>query len=227
MSYIFKLSLTIFSLLFISSIAEAKCDTSLGRVPVNCDDAYPSYRAYFSQITLFKDYNLPGKCDMQEIYRLAETQAHRIEEACDEDILLLVAERTAGLACEQVFNNEELMYKSEYCNVYQNYRYNGINKVSNNPKQKNNGSNQKNNNLKDNEIIQTLSISEQYKDSPQLEIKNKLHIYNVIKISKFRNSSDKIFIESTSGNFAIPREEFLSAKKINFTTKLNEMIKLL
>jgi len=70
------------------------------------------------------------------------------------------------------------------------------------------------------------NYSELYKDTPQI-ILNKLHIYQVNKLSYFRKNKDIIFIEAGSGSYAVPREEFKSAKYLLLTQKLNKMLEVL
>lgn len=69
-------------------------------------------------------------------------------------------------------------------------------------------------------LKKTLPMSEKYKTAPQLKTTD-LHLYNITKIDKFRNSSEQIMVESSSGNFALPKNVFESAEILNFTAELN------
>lgn len=72
-----------------------------------------------------------------------------------------------------------------------------------------------------------IPLSETYKDSPQL-ISDQFQIYNITKISPFRNTTDTIMIESSSGTFAIPKDLIKSATKIHLTPEIiNQLNQLL
>jgi hypothetical protein len=68
-----------------------------------------------------------------------------------------------------------------------------------------------------------IQLSEKYKNAPQI-ISEKFQIYNVTKISNFRNETDKIMIESSSGNFAIPKKLITTASILHFTPELTTQL---
>lgn len=61
--------------------------------------------------------------------------------------------------------------------------------------------------------------SRMYAKTPQI-ILPKTHIYDVQKLSYFRGDENIILVEASSGNFAIPREEFKSAHYLLLTQEL-------
>jgi len=78
----------------------------------------------------------------------------------------------------------------------------------------------------DNEIhtFEKTDFSKGNKKSPQIIVDN-LHLYNIKKITKFRNTKDKLMIECANGSFMFPKQILKNAKIINFTEKLNDMLK--
>ena len=67
----------------------------------------------------------------------------------------------------------------------------------------------------------SLPLSQRYKDAPQI-VSPQLEVYNITKISPFRDSTDKVMIESSSGNFAIPIAVLKTVSTAHFTPELLE-----
>jgi len=67
----------------------------------------------------------------------------------------------------------------------------------------------------------SLPLSQRYKDAPQI-VSPQLEAYNISKISPFRDSTDKVMIESSSGNFAIPIAVLKTVSTAHFTPELLE-----
>ena len=62
-----------------------------------------------------------------------------------------------------------------------------------------------------------------YPNTPQIVLP-KVHIYDVKKLSYFRNKKEIIFVEAGSGNYAIPKKEFEEAKYLLFTEALQKRL---
>lgn len=67
----------------------------------------------------------------------------------------------------------------------------------------------------------SLPLAQRYKDAPQI-VSPQLEVYNITKISPFRDSADKMMIESSSGNFAIPIAVLKTVSTAHFTPELLE-----
>lgn len=67
----------------------------------------------------------------------------------------------------------------------------------------------------------SLPLAQRYKDTPQI-VSSQLEAYNITKISPFRDSTDKVMIESSSGNFAIPIAVLKTVSTAHFTPELLE-----
>lgn len=67
----------------------------------------------------------------------------------------------------------------------------------------------------------SLPLAQRYKDAPQI-VSSQLEAYNITKISPFRDSTDKVMIESSSGNFAIPIAVLKTVSTSHFTPELLE-----
>ncbi len=72
-------------------------------------------------------------------------------------------------------------------------------------------------NTKYNANINKKPIYNDYKGQPELKIDN-LHIFGITSIKEFKKT--KVIINSVSGTFALPKDKFKSANKINFTEDL-------
>ena len=72
-------------------------------------------------------------------------------------------------------------------------------------------------------IFKKTDYSKGNEKSPQIVFED-LHLYNIKKLSKFRNTKDRIMIECANGNFMLPKTKFKKSKKLYFTKKLNNMI---
>jgi len=142
-----------------------------------------------------------------------------IEEAQDEVDFLEFQKKTLGVACEQVQNGIPVSFKNNYCERIMNGSI--IQQESKISTQANSDKVQQYD--KQSSDVKVVDPAIQYKNSPQLQL-NKLHIYGVNNFSYFRDRTDTIMVESSIGNFAIPKIELINSKRINFTSELSQKL---
>jgi hypothetical protein len=70
------------------------------------------------------------------------------------------------------------------------------------------------------EYIEEIDYEKKYKNQPQLKLDD-LHIYGIKSIKPFKNN--KLIIKAENGTFALPKEKFEEAEKINFHSALIEL----
>lgn len=174
----------------------------------NCDLMYSLYKINYSYAS--SSCLKLGKVDRASLM---------IEEAQDEIDFLEFQQKTLGIACEQVKNGIPVSFKNDYCaRIMNSSTVQQESKISTSS-----NSDMLQQNDKESNQVNRIDPAIEYKNSPQLQM-NKLQIYGVNNLSYFRDRLDIIMVESSTGNFAVPKTEIINAKRINFTPQLSEKI---
>lgn len=204
-----KMKYLILTFLIVYSV---QADSQFQRKINNCDLMYIDYKYAYLLIVTQNDSS--GRC--KQIDELSIYDKMLVNEEVDEQLARSIKQKTFGVACAQAQTNEKILYKNEYCNRYI-YAQQVINEES-----------------KQSFTVQTavvdtkrsinnIPLAEQYKNTPQLKL-DKLHIYGITNFSKFRDSTQVILVESKIGNYAIPINELVGAKRINFSNELSNLL---
>lgn len=181
----------------------------------NCDSLYGSYKNAYNDASGKNSYNrnkedIYKRYCIEQLGKAPDKSSYAIAEPEDQVRFLEIQKRTLGVACEQIQKGIEISYKHEYCEILRS-----LDNVQ--PTLK----------IVENEVkqIQRKEIDPaiQYKNTPQLEL-GELHIYGINTLSNFKNKTDTILIESSTGRYAIPAKDLRDAKRINFTSELSQRL---
>ena len=189
----------------------------------SCDSMYSEYRDDYIRINQdhYKNYSMSDKNHpCSKINELNTYEKALIYEKIDEKQALEVKSKTLGVACYQKKWGIEMLYQTGYCNRYvytdpsktEQFQIDEPKYAKNTPQMP-----------AQQTIVPKQDLAKIHKNSPQLVLEN-LHIYDVQKMSFFRKQNDVVMIESSTGNYAIPKHELVAAKRINFTSQLEENI---
>lgn len=184
------------------------------KVLLDCNYMYGTYKNDYES----SSYKRIGRFDCSDwAYSTVNLTSsnYYIESNNDIESAKIFADKTAKVACEHSSHDLPLLFKDDYC---KQYVFRQIPSNDNNKLLLKDSSN-----LQTSSFVESPNLSIKYKNSPQL-ITDKLHLYNVTNISFFRDKKDVLFIESSSGNYAIPLSVVLESKKINFTNFLTSKI---
>lgn len=184
------------------------------KVVLDCDYMYSIYKHDYHS----SSYKRIGRFDCSDwAYSNVDLTSsnYYIESNNDIESAKIFADKTAKVACEHSSHDLPLFFKDEYC---KQYVFKQIPSLDNNKLSFKDSSN-----FQTSSFVPSPDLSKKYKNSPQL-VTDKLHLYNVTNISFFRDKKDVLFIESSSGNYAIPLSVVLESKKINFTNFLTSKI---
>lgn len=183
------------------------------RMLYDCDQMYSAYKNDYRLVAYFAERS--GMVGFDPCTKLGKVNrsSSLIEEAQDEVDFLEFQRKTLGVACEQIKMGIKISFKSEYCN-------NGlstnsqptITQANNEPKK-----------YEESVPVKQIDPAIKYKKSPQLKL-SKLHIYDIRNITYFREQKEIILIESSLGNYAIPKNELTNAERINFTPELSQRL---
>lgn len=189
----------------------------------NCSSMYREYRDYYTKISqdYYKNYSMSDKNHpCSQINELKSYEKLYIYEKIDEKQALEVKSKTLGVACYQKKWGIEMLYQTGYCD---RYVYTEPSKTEqfqiDEPKHAKNTSQTPTQQT----IASKQDLAKIHKNSPQLVLEN-LHIYDIQKMSFFRKQNDVVMVESSTGNYAVPKHELMAAKRINFTPQLEENI---
>lgn len=181
----------------------------------DCNYMYTMYKSDYRSVYYYVQHSNITRFDpCTELGKVKRTSSF-IEEAQDEIYFLEYQKKTLGLACEQVKQGIEISYKSEYCKNLTSSSSQQI--VYSEPVKKQTVQYQKQVEIKQ------IDPAIKYKNTPQL-ILSKLRIYNITNITYFREQKEFILIESSIGNYAIPKNEIVNAERINFTSGLSQKL---
>lgn len=183
------------------------------RMLYDCDQMYSAYKNDYNLVTYFAQRSSMISFDPCIKLGKVNRSSSLIEEAQDEIDFLEFQKKTLGIACEQVKQGIKISFKSEYCgNLY------SVTSIHADTPAKNE--------IKKNETtieIKKIDPAIKYKKSPQLKLSN-LHIYGVSNITPFREQKEILMIESSLGNYALPKNKLINAEKINFTPELSQKL---
>lgn len=182
----------------------------------DCDQMYSTYKNDYSLVTYFAQRSSMISFDPCSKLGKVNRSSSLIEEAQDEVDFLEFQKRTLGVACQQVKQGIKVSYKSEYCSSLYTVTSIQADTPTKNEIQKYAAPIQ----------IKQIDPALKYKKSPQLKL-SKLHIYDVRNITHFREQKEIIMVESSLGSYAIPKNELISAEKINFTPELIQQLDIL
>jgi hypothetical protein len=176
----------------------------------SCDSLYDDYKDSYENISSVNFSSYDYYCKKLGVKRDRIEFSSPEEEARANEEYLRHQQLTLGVACEQVIKKIPVYYKKDYCQLLQS---NSAEKV------------QKTTQLDTPKVVpkQVVEPAVRYKNTPQLKV-NELHIYNVTDVKYFRNKTDVVMIESSTGSFAIPISEIVNAERINFTPTLSQKI---
>lgn len=203
---------TLLLLIAVSSMARSYDNYS-------CDDLYRRYKSDYNDASgqySYRKQDAYRKYCSEVLGKAPDKGSYFIEEPEDQVKFLEIQKRTLGVACSQIEQGLQISYKHEYCNILRSFDVEQVSQNTSKPMV--------------NEIkpIQRKQIDPavQYKKAPQLKLSD-LQIYGVTNIRAFRDQKEIIMIESSTGNFALPKSKIMSAERINFTPELSQKIDVL
>ncbi len=105
------------------------CNSKIGLVYQDCDTMYSTYRDKYKTLLGLVSYvpNIAREnCSVNSINELEPQDIDIIEENCDKKVLILIKEKTRGMACAHVAKKQDFIFKREYCEIYKTYNFDGI-----------------------------------------------------------------------------------------------------